>query len=85
MAEIGTAKVKIEAAQMSRDRAEKISRLVFYHLHAAMASGYLDFGPPRAVAHMSVPALEVDTAEMNDDAIARRGAAWIYRWIRDAD
>ena len=85
MAEIGQARVKIDATGMSRERAERIARLVFYHLHAALSSGHLDFGPPRTVAHMSVPALEVNTAEMDDDAIARRGAAWIYRWMRNAE
>jgi hypothetical protein len=84
MAEIEKAKVRIDSAGMSRERAERIARLVFYHLHAAMASGYLDFGPARAITSLQIPALEIDSGEMTDDAIARRGAAWVFRWLRAA-
>lgn len=85
MTEIAEAKVKIDASEMTRERAEKIARLVFYHLHAAITSGVLDFGPRRAVAHMSVPALELATASLDDDTIARLAAGRLYRSMRDAE
>jgi len=84
-AEIGEAKIRIEATEMTRERAERISRLVFYHLHLALASNPLGFGVARALPHLAVPALEVNPAEQNDDEIARRGAAWVYRWLRASE
>ena len=64
------------------DRALRVSRLIFNHLQGLLARQCLHPGVPRVVPHLRVPSLEVDWDAMDDEAIAREGAAWIYRWLR---
>jgi hypothetical protein len=75
--DVQRAQVRVEGC--TPDRAERISRLVFYHLQQMFARGGLVPGTPRAVTHLQVPSLEVDFGLMDDDTIARTGALQIYR------
>jgi hypothetical protein len=64
------------------ERAERVSRLIFNHLQGMLARHGQRPGAPRVVAHLQVPSLEVDWNAADDEAIAREGAAWVYRWLR---
>jgi hypothetical protein len=75
-------RVQVRAEGCSADRAERVTRLIFSHLHTMLAQGCLRPGARRVVPHLHVPSLEVDWDEMDDDAIARQGAAWVYRWLQ---
>jgi hypothetical protein len=82
MTEIEQASVTMKGC--SPERAERISRLIFCHLEEMLGPGCFRAGAPRALPHLRVPSLEVDWT-LADDAIARDGATWIYRWLRSAE
>jgi hypothetical protein len=77
---VGRARVRLDGC--SPERAERVSRLIFDHLQRMLARDCLSGGTPRVVAHLRVPSLEVRWEQMDDDAIARTGATWIYRWLQ---
>ncbi len=63
------------------DRAVRVSRLIFNHLQGMLARQCFNPGAARVVPHLRVPSLDVDWDGMDDEQIAREGAAWIYRWL----
>jgi hypothetical protein len=75
----------VSAQGCTPERAERVSRLIFNHLQGLLARDCWRAGAARVVPHLQVPSLEVEWQTADDDAIARQGAAWIYRWLRTAD
>ena len=85
MTRIAQAKVTMPAQGCAPERAERLSRLIFYHLEGILTEDCRRLGAARAVTHLEVPPLEVDWNQTDDDTIARQGAAWIYRWLGTAE
>lgn len=73
---IRRATVSIQNGKCSRERAERIVRSMFQHMHAAM-SGERRAG---AIGRVAAPPLDVSFTR-TDDSIARDAAAWTARWI----
>ena len=82
MPEIQHGKVALPAGT-SPERAERVSRMIFDHLQRLLGRERpRTSGAARVVPHLVVPPLELEWDVMDDDAIARTGAAWIYRWLK---
>jgi hypothetical protein len=82
MPEIQQARVALPGGT-SPERAERVSRLIFDHLQRTLDRDRARTeGAPRVVPHLVVPPLELEWESMDDEGIARAGAAWIYRWIK---
>lgn len=75
---------RVTADGCTPERAERVSRLIFDHLQSMIGCGGWRAGAARVVPHLQVPSLEVEWDVMDDDAIARQGATWIYRWLQGA-
>ena len=73
---IRRATVSIQNGKCSRERAERIVRSMFQHMHAAI-SGERRAG---AIGRVAAPPLDVSFAR-SDEAIGRDAAAWTARWI----
>jgi hypothetical protein len=82
MPEIEQASVTVQAESCTPERAERVSRMIFQHLEKILTRECGRAGASRVVPHLHVPSLEVEWGSMDDDAIARAGATWIYRWLK---
>jgi hypothetical protein len=76
--DIDQAQVSIDAPDLTAERAERLARLLFDHLLSRLR---LDGRPaaPRRLPEVRLPALEMDWADLDDDAIARLAAADLHR------
>lgn len=82
MAEIQQARIELPTGT-SPERAERISRLIFDHLQRTLNRDHTrTAGASRVVPHLVVPPLELEWDSLDDEQIARTGAAWIYRWLK---
>jgi hypothetical protein len=82
MPQIKQASVTVPAESCTPERAERVSRMIFEHLEKILTREDGRAGASRVVPHLYVPSLEVEWDSMDDDAIARTGATWIYRWLK---
>jgi hypothetical protein len=64
------------------ERAERVSRMIFMHFERMLNRECGRAGPARVVPHLVMPSLELAWSTMDDDAVARAGATWIYRWLK---
>ncbi len=83
--EIDEAQVGFEAPGCSGERAERLARRMFSHLNGMLEPGCMRVRSALRLAHVEPPPLELDWQNMDDEAIARAAAAWIYRWIHLPD
>ena len=81
--EIDEVRMSFTGAGQESGRAERVSRLVFEHLHAMMDGSLRDLEQSAEVNFLQVGPIRV-SSEANDETIARESAAEICRALLQA-
>jgi hypothetical protein len=66
------------------DRAQRVSRLIFEHVHTMMDGSLRDMEQGAEISYLGVGPIHVSFDAMDDETIAREGATEIYRALLQA-
>jgi hypothetical protein len=82
--EIGEVRMSFAGAGHASERAERISRLMFEHIHTMMDGSLRDLEQAAEIDYLEVGPIHVSFDTMDDDTIAEVGATEIYRALSRA-
>ena len=82
--EIDEVRMSFTGAKPDGARVERVSRLIFEHVHTMMDGSLRDLEQRTEISYLGVGPIHVSFDAMDDETIAREGAAEIYRALLQA-